>query len=252
MSKRKSGVRIIQGGGNESVRQWQPPDMAEDQELRRQGLSEAEAELETGESAAEIDAQDPSTASLPGITAAELDELQRQAHQEGFEQGRREGQEFGHGEAVEESRQAMRIRIEQFDRLLAGLDRPFEQLDDQVESEIVTLVISMVRQLMRREVKSDPRHIVGVVREALAVLPVNARHVRVMLNPEDAELIREVYSLSDAEQKWQVVEDPVIQRGGCKVLTETSQIDATLESRLNALIAPLLTGGREQDPTDDG
>ena len=249
MTKRKPGVRIIQSGGGDSIRQWRPPDMAEDApDSPRPHRDDSESVF--GEPATEPEPEQP-VGGVPGITASELEELQRQAHEEGFEQGRREGQEFGHREAVEESRQELKARIEQFDRLMQCLDRPFEQLDDQVENEIVTLVISMVRQLMRREIKSDPRHIVGVVREALAVLPVNARHVRVLLNPEDAELIREVYSLSDAEQKWQVVEDPVIQHGGCKVLTETSQIDATLDSCLNALIAPLLTGGREQDPAED-
>ncbi len=250
MAKRKSGMRVIQSGGNESIRQWRPPDMAQD--------SGPSADKTSGEVGAELaasmaKANSPDKPHVgPGITAADLEELQRQAHEEGFEQGRREGQAYGHGEAVEESRQVLKAKIEQFDRLIAGLDRPFEELDDQVESEIVTLIIGMVRQLMRREIKSDPRHIVGVVREALAVLPVNARNVRVMLNPDDAELVSEVYAMGEAEHQWQVVEDPVVQRGGCKVLTDTSQVDATLESRLNALIAPLLAGGRDQDPGEEG
>jgi flagellar assembly protein FliH len=44
-----------------------------------------------------------------------------------------------------------------------------------------------------------------------------------------------------------LVEDPVITRGGCKVVTDTSQIDATLDSRLASLIAPLLAGARMLD-----
>jgi flagellar assembly protein FliH len=39
----------------------------------------------------------------------------------------------------------------------------------------------------------------------------------------------------------------VIQRGGCRIHTDTSQIDATLDSRLNSLIAPLLAGERSND-----
>jgi len=44
----------------------------------------------------------------------------------------------------------------------------------------------MVRQLIRREVKLDPGQIVGVVREALGILPISARNIRVVLHPEDA------------------------------------------------------------------
>jgi flagellar assembly protein FliH len=184
-------------------------------------------------------------------TAAQLEALQEAAKREGYEQGRLEGQSYGHREGLEEGREAAREKLARFDALMKVLDVPFGELDDQVEREIVTLVISMVRQLVRREVRADPGQIVGVVREALGVLPVAARNVRVMLHPDDAELVREVYAMGDAELKWQVVEDPVIQRGGCKVVTDTSQVDATLESRINTLIAPLLAGQRETDGGED-
>jgi len=129
---------------------------------------------------------------------------------------------------------------------LTSLGSPFENLDDQVEQEVVELVISMVRQLIRREIKMDPSHVAGVVREALSALPVANREVTLVLNPEDAKVIREVFTISEKEQGWKIVEDPVLDRGGCKVMANDSQIDATLESRLDALIAPLLSDERIQ------
>jgi flagellar assembly protein FliH len=75
--------------------------------------------------------------------------------------------------------------------------------------------------------------------------------VRLSLHPEDADLIREVYALADTEVGWTLIEDPVIMRGGCKVVTDSSQIDATLDSRLASLIAPLLAGARSEDETQD-
>lgn len=218
----KTPVKIIRRGG-EQVRQWQPPVMGQGQM---------------------IDAG-PARATLP--TAAQLEDIQEQAKAEGFERGRKEGQAYGHREGLEEGRGALREKLAQLDALLVGLNQPFDDLDDQVEQEIVTLVISMVRQLVRREVKTDPGYIVGVVREALGLLPVASRDIRVLLHPDDAHLVREAYAVGDTEQKWRLVDDPVIQRGGCKVVTNTSQIDATLDSRLNTLIAPLLAGEREKD-----
>ncbi len=184
------------------------------------------------------------------LTAAQLNDIQEAARAEGFEQGRGEGQEYGRREGIEEGRAIIGERVARLDGLFEALNRPFEQLDQQVENEIVTLVISMVRQLIRREVKLDPGQIVGVVREALGILPVSARNIRVMLHPEDADLVREAYTLGEHEQQWQIVEDPVIQRGGCRIHTDTSQIDATLDSRLSSLIAPLLAGERHHDGDD--
>ena len=181
------------------------------------------------------------------LTAAQLDEIRKAAQQEGYEQGRKEGQAYGHREGLEEGRAEVQQRIAQLDQMLAALDRPFDELDEQLENEVVTLVISMVRQLIRREVKLDPGQIVGVVREALGILPIGMRNIRVVLHPEDAELVREAYTISDHDQKWQIIEDPVVQRGGCRIHSDTSQVDATLDSRLNSLIAPLLAGERVRD-----
>ena len=186
----------------------------------------------------------------PLMTAAQLEELSRSAHAEGYEQGQREGFEYGHREGLEEGRAEVQKRLAQLDEMLHALENPFEELDQQVEQEVVTLVIAMVRQLVRREVKADPGQVVGVVREALGVLPVSARRIRVLLHPEDAELVRQAYALGDADQKWQIIEDPVIARGGCRVYTENSQVDATLESRLSSLIAPLLASERDSDPEE--
>lgn len=221
---RKTGVDVIRQQ-TDNVRQWQPPHVRNIGDL-------------------------PVDESPQMLTAAQLGQIQKAAQAEGFEQGRREGQEFGHREGVEQGRAAVEEKISQLDDLLNALDKPFERLDQQVEQEVVTLVLSMVRQLIRREVRLDPGQIVGVVREALGILPVSARHIRVVLHPEDADLVREAYTLGDHDQQWQIIEDPVIQRGGCRIHTDTSQIDATLESRLNSLIAPLLVGERHHDSDD--
>lgn len=207
----------------DDIRQWLPPD---------------------------VEAPDAATTpehpgSLP--TADQLEQLQKQAYAEGYEQGRQEGFEYGHKEAQAEGREKVKGMISQFEGLMETLEEPLKQLDDQVEQELIDLVITMVRQLVRREIKTDPGHIIGVVREALAILPVSSRNIRLMLHPEDAQMVREVYALSENEPGWKITEDPVLARGGCRVITDSSQVDATLESRLSTLIAPLLAGERGHD-----
>ncbi len=105
----------------------------------------------------------------------------------------------------------------------------------------------IARQLVRRELQTDPAQVVGVVREALAVLPLATREVRLVLHPEDATLVREALALHESTEQLQIEEDPVQSRVGCRVLSEASQIDATVESRLNAVIANVLGGQRSSD-----
>lgn len=216
--------------GNE-VRQWLPPEM--DDEHRPKSLNSRM-----------VPPRKPPT-------AAELETIQQQAHAEGFEKGKQEGFAYGHKEGLAQAKSQLEHYANQMETLLGIFTEPLRELDNQVEQELLKLVIAIVRQLVRREVKSDPNLIIGVVREALSILPVASRNVRLLLHPEDADLVREVYSLADAEVGWNLIEDPVITRGGCKVVTDNSQIDATLDSRLASLIAPLLAGARSEDEAAD-
>lgn len=224
----KSSSKVLSGNATGDAQQWLPPNMNERQE----------------KSGAKI----RSSGSM--LTAEQLETLQKEAYQEGFELGKREGLEAGHREALESGRQQVAGLVQGVERLMATLETPLKELDEQVERELVDLVISMVRQLVRREIRMEPSHIIGMVRESLSILPVSSRNIRVHLHPEDARLVREIYDMSEKEQGWSVVEDPVLARGGCRVVTETSQIDATLESRLAAMATHLMGGERDEDDAD--
>ena len=101
--------------------------------------------------------------------------------------------------------------------------------------------------MIRRELKISPGEVVAVVKEALSLLPVTAGDVRLELHPDDAALVRNALLSADGDPPWQIVEDPLLSRGGCRVLTNTSRIDATVENRINAAIAAVMGGEREVD-----
>lgn len=173
------------------------------------------------------------------LTARQLEELQQQAREEGFLQGRREGLEAG--------KKDIKARVHELESLMQTLAKPLEQLDTQVEQELVQLALAVARQLIRRELKADPGQVLAVVRESMVALPIAARNVRLHMHPEDAALVRETLLLSENERSWTIVEDPLLTRGGCKVSSETSQIDASIERRLHSVIANVLGGERESD-----
>jgi flagellar assembly protein FliH len=174
-------------------------------------------------------------------TAEELEVLRQAAFEEGFAAGRSEGLRQGMGEV---QAQAQRLQS-----LIASLARPLEQLDARVEEELVALVTVLVRQLVRREIRTEPGAIVAAIREAVAVLPQSARDIAVKVHPEDAALLREVYAepAGAGGPGWQVVESPAVTRGGCVVVTSTSEVDATVERRLTAVFLHVFGGDRLSD-----
>lgn len=172
-------------------------------------------------------------------TVRGLADLQAEAYDEAFAVGLAEGREAGRGE--------VRAQAEKLSGILHDLTKPFEQLDAEVERELLTLAMALARQIVRRELKTDPTQIIGIIRDAIAALPVAAREVRVHLHPEDALVIRDHLAPTMHEPAWTIVEDPVMARGGCQITTATSRIDARLETRLNSIVSELMGSERHGD-----
>jgi flagellar assembly protein FliH len=152
--------------------------------------------------------------------------------QEGFEAGRAAGLEAGAREIA--------ARSAAIEGALDALARPLEDGQHRVEEELLALVQAVVRQLVRREVTLDPTHVVGIIREGLAALPLNSDNITVRLNPADAEVVRGCINGTAAERPWRLESDPLMERGGCFITTSRSVVDARLDARLARVMATLL------------
>lgn len=169
-------------------------------------------------------------------TARQLEELQEQAWNEAFAQGKAEGYADGIKEAKEHGK-----RIAELLRLLG---QPLEELDAAVIEQLASLATTIAAHIVRREVRQDPHQIIAVAREAVRALPMSAREVQVRLHPDDAALLREH---AGAETGWKLVEDPAMARGGLTVHAEQSQVDMRIERRIGEIAASILGGERSED-----
>jgi flagellar assembly protein FliH len=166
------------------------------------------------------------------MSEKETRENEKANHARGYEQGLAAAQ-------AEINRRVGELssRIARLDAILKLLSRPLEDLDAEVEKQLTLLALTVGKQMVRRELKTDPSQVIAVIRESVGRLPAAARDVRVHLHPEDAAVVRELLSTPSSERAWSIVEDPALSRGGCVVRTDTSQIDARLDSRLNAVVS---------------
>lgn len=137
-------------------------------------------------------------------------------------------------------------RVRRLDGVLQLLAQPLKALDDQMEQQLLELAFAVGKQLARRELSAAPAQIVAILRECLEQLPLAAREVRVHLHPEDAAIVRERLAAPAEGRAWTLVEDPTLARGGCLVRSDSSQIDARFESRVNAVLASAL--GEQRTP----
>ena len=176
-------------------------------------------------------------------TAEELQTIQKQAYNEGFALGQKEG--------FEQKKQELEINAASLCSIIEMLSEPLKDLDEDIVNQLAELSMLVAKQVVRRELHTEQGEIVGIVREAMNALPASTRKITLNIHPDDAELIRNAFSLDNddesGELRWKVVEDPIISRGGCKISSENSRIDATVEARLNRVISTLLGGERESD-----
>jgi flagellar assembly protein FliH len=169
-----------------------------------------------------------------------------QSEARGYEAGMAKAQAEMQGKLAE-----LDIRIKRCDALLQFMARPLQELDGEVEKSLLQLALAVGKQLARRELRIDPTQVIAIIRESLQELPTAAREPRVHLHPQDAAIVRERLTEPVSERAWTVVEDPTMSRGGCVIRTETSQIDARLESRISAVIANALGDERGAERAGD-
>ncbi len=171
--------------------------------------------------------------------AVEALAIREQAHREGFNEGYEEGLQAARAETTS--------LISRLNNLLAFLERPVEALEHRVEQELLELALAVARQILRREIRTDPRHIIGLIREAIQQLPANLQDISVHLHPDDASVIRDTLNEHAGKRRWKIIDDPGLSKGECKITTDSSFIDAGVDGLIARLAADLLGGHRTSD-----
>jgi flagellar assembly protein FliH len=178
--------------------------------------------------------------SLRPMTADKLEEIHKQAYQEGFD--------LGHKEGLDAAQKEIAAQMQRLNQILRALAEPLQAADQQVEQELIALAMAVARQIIRRELQTDPEQVVAVVREAMAELPSSARNIRIYLHPDDAALVHDAFNTEEAETApWKIVEEMALTRGGCRIESDTSMVEASLEKRLNSILTELMGGSRATD-----
>jgi flagellar assembly protein FliH len=157
-------------------------------------------------------------------TAAQIEEIQRQAREEGFRTGHAEGVQ----KAIKEN--------QRLSDLIGALET---QVDEQVAHELLELSLDVARQMLHQALKVNPELLLEVVRAAIATLPHYNQGAHLVLHPDDAILVRERMGEQLSHSGWKIFEDARVERGGARLETANSQIDASPETRWNRIVAAL-------------
>jgi flagellar assembly protein FliH len=195
---------------------------------------------------------------VPGgaISAEELERISNEAHEEGytagFEAGRQAGLKAGHDEGHTQGHSAgyeagldqAKIELNQqmllLQQILQRLIEPMSEREEQVEIALLELLKQALTAVLCSPLVPHQETLKAVVQQTVMALPVTAKDVLIYLNPEDVGLMSSIMPL---KREWQIEEDLSMMRGGCRVETRQSQIDNSLESRLDQVFDQIALRG---------
>ena len=186
----------------------------------------------------ETEDERPEVELVDKISEAELEQIK----QEAFAQGLKEGQAQG----LAESREMIQQKTVALEMLLEQLSEPLSQCGEQTQQQVLKLAFAVARQIIRREIQQDPTQLIAIIREALRLLPIGAQKIRVQLHPEDAAIIRQALNIDpdSASGRWRIQDDPSVERGSCRLQTENSKVDASIDKQVAVLFSKVAGGLR--------
>ena len=188
---------------------------------------------------------------LGDVYAEELDRLRQHAHAEGFAAGHAEGMTAAAAVVAETERAAAERLADvqaRWERRVASataalgtavtrFDEAVLPVADEVRETIIGMVLTLVEDLLGRELALADSPVLDAVRRALALVPSDAPAV-LRVHPDDlAEIPAD--ALAELPDSVRVVADPAVERAGAIAETGSRRIDAQLVSALERVQAVL-------------
>lgn len=165
-----------------------------------------------------------------------LKQLQEEAYQQGYDLGRDEGQES----AYFETKEMLTQRLSKIDEMIVSLESLKTNLCRQNEAALVTLTYQIASKIVMDEIKQRPELILPVILQA-STEAQNEENITIQMSSVDLEFIESVRDRLGQEfaflKKSKLEAHSNIQPGGCVVVTNFGQVDATVGKRLDRVWA---------------
>lgn len=179
-------------------------------------------------------------------TSITLTKLREEAREQGRQQGYREGYEEGLLKGETEGREAVLMAHAQLLKDFADqLGSRAAELEDAIEAwfvaaeeQLAEVALLVAAKVISAEITANREIVVAIVRDALAEVD-HVKNVRIRVNPADSEYLSDqtetILAANRSLRRVEVVPDSTI-HGGCVVESDAGVIDATVSTRLEAIV----------------
>jgi flagellar assembly protein FliH len=163
-----------------------------------------------------------------------LKAIEEKAFAEAYALGMRDGKDKAYTDTSQEIKQA----IESIGKIVESVTVIKNQLFVENEAHIVKTIFHVAKALALKEIQSDPKLILNVLKTALENAQ-SEEEIKLKINPQDNEFIEKVKGEAgnpfERVSKLKVEVTETIARGGCLVETNYGVVDATIDQRIAKL-----------------
>ena len=165
----------------------------------------------------------------------EIEELQRQAYEEGFAAGEKAGFQEGKHKAA--------VLIERLENIIDEISVFKRNLVSDLECQVVDLAIAMARKVINEEIRKRPEVIITVVKEALKRLQRTGT-ISIRVNPAMYDLFLEKKSeLTDLHEDIIIDVNSNVSITGPMVISNTEEVVTDIDEMVDNIVDVMKRSG---------
>ncbi|MCH8618806.1 flagellar assembly protein FliH [Undibacterium sp. TS12] len=215
----------IRRGDVSAFQRWEMASFGDNRPAQLEELKAAEAALEA------------KYRTEAGIEAEKARESARQegfaaGYKEAYERGLKDGQETAYAETMVQ----VEADISALKRMAQEFTDQLHSASEQMSNDLMLLAVDLASHMLKARLELDPMAILPIVEDAITQLATVQQPAKLIVNPADAETIKNHLGETLAEDGWRVIADPLVERGGCKMETLHNRIDASYSTRWKKLL----------------
>lgn len=173
------------------------------------------------------------------------EEVKKQAYQDGFNLGQQEGfnagKQTGYDEGYQIGEQEGRQFIEQqlneeklnavqaIANLITNFQNSINEIDELIVPKLLDLALIAAQKTVGTIPKAKQKQLIYTIKTLVEQCSVLSEPMALHLNPADLLWLEPMLNDEISQHHWQLIADSNVEQGGCKIFTETNEIDANID-----------------------
>ena len=170
----------------------------------------------------------------------ELENIKQQARKEAYQEGFNVGKQTGYEQGLEIGQQEGREKIEQqlteeklktldiIRKLADSFQQSINQIDEKIVPKLFDLALIAAQKTIGSLSEVEQRQLMYTIKSLIEQNTVVNPPIVVKVNPKDFVWLEPLIDDKLQQNEWQFIADANIELGGCRIFTQTNEIDASV------------------------